>query len=200
MGNNLANIYGHHGPIDKAFEYYEKAVELNPLEPVYWHNFGTSVFLFRKDAMEHYGLTNEQLVFDKALRFFGKAVELDPHDFALASDVAQTYYLIKPPRFDQALAAWQRAYGLASDDLERQGIRVHLARVLTQAGRFTEARTNLALITDPRYASLKGRLQSTLEKKEREATAGEQVPEANAKAKAETKAKEGTSTGGGGNP
>jgi len=28
--NNLANIYGHHGPIKKAFEYYDKAIQLNP--------------------------------------------------------------------------------------------------------------------------------------------------------------------------
>jgi len=33
--NNLANIYGHIGPVKKSFEYYAKAIELNPLEPVY---------------------------------------------------------------------------------------------------------------------------------------------------------------------
>ena len=41
--NNLANIYGHHGPVKKAFEYYAKALQLNPLEPVYYHNLGTTV-------------------------------------------------------------------------------------------------------------------------------------------------------------
>src|SRR2546426_322104 len=32
--NNLANIYGHTGPVKKAFEFYAKAIELNPTEPL----------------------------------------------------------------------------------------------------------------------------------------------------------------------
>src|SRR5438067_11930286 len=36
--NNLANIYGHHGPVKRAFEFYSKAIDLNPNEPVYYHN------------------------------------------------------------------------------------------------------------------------------------------------------------------
>ena len=64
--NNLANLYGHIGPVKKAFEYYAKAIELNPREPIYYHNMGDTVFLFRKDAREFYGIT-EQQVFDKAL-------------------------------------------------------------------------------------------------------------------------------------
>ena len=31
--------------VKKAFSYYEKAIELDPKEPVYYHNFGTTVFL-----------------------------------------------------------------------------------------------------------------------------------------------------------
>lgn len=33
--NNLANIYGHTGPVKKAFEFYARAIELNSHEPVY---------------------------------------------------------------------------------------------------------------------------------------------------------------------
>ena len=32
--NNLANLYTHVGPIKKAFEYYGKAIELSPQEPL----------------------------------------------------------------------------------------------------------------------------------------------------------------------
>src|SRR5262249_34448923 len=45
--NNLANVYGHHGPVKKAFEYYAKAIELNPNEAVYYQNMATTVYLFR---------------------------------------------------------------------------------------------------------------------------------------------------------
>src|ERR1041385_2481725 len=51
---NLANHYGDRGPVKRAFQYYEKAIELNPDEPVYKQNFATTVYLFRKDAQEFY--------------------------------------------------------------------------------------------------------------------------------------------------
>ena len=98
--NNLANLYSHIGPINTAFEYYGKAIELNPQEPLYYQNLGDLVYLFRKDAMKFYALT-EQQVYDKALELYSKALKLDPHNFPLASDVAQTYYGIKPLRLEE---------------------------------------------------------------------------------------------------
>lgn len=172
--NNLANYYGHNGPVTKAFEYYEKAIALNSKEPVYYQNFGTTVFLFRKDAMEHYRI-NEQQVFDKALELYREAMKLGPHDLPLASDVALTYYGIKPPRNDEALQAWTNAFTLAKTEVERQGIHVHFTRVKTHAGRFPEARAHLSLITLPIYEELKQRLVRTLEEKEGEAS-GTNVP------------------------
>src|ERR1051326_1189022 len=111
--NNLAEVYAHHGPVKKAFEYYEKAIELNPRESLYYHNFGTVVYLFRKDAMEIYKIA-EQQVFDKALELYPKAMKLDPDDFPLASDIAQTYYGIKPWRTEEALKAWTNALHIAT--------------------------------------------------------------------------------------
>ncbi len=32
--NNLANFYGHRGPVQKAFEYYARAIEIEPAEAV----------------------------------------------------------------------------------------------------------------------------------------------------------------------
>lgn len=75
--NNLANYYGHRSPVKKAFEYYEKAVSLNPNEPVYLWNFATTVFLFRKDAREYYSI-DEQQVFDKALGLYRRAWRWSP--------------------------------------------------------------------------------------------------------------------------
>ncbi|MFO1501188.1 MAG: hypothetical protein U1G07_22830, partial [Verrucomicrobiota bacterium] len=67
--NNLANHYGHRGPVTKAFDYYTKAIELNPNEPVYLQNLATTVYLFRKDAMEFYH-TDEKQVFDRSLELY----------------------------------------------------------------------------------------------------------------------------------
>ncbi len=140
--NNLANIYGHRGPVKKAFEYFTKAIELKPSEPVYYHNFGTTVYVFRKDAMEYFAL-NEQQVIEKALGLYSNALRLDPDNFPLASDVAETYYTIQPLRTDEALRAWTNALHVAHSGVEREGVYIHLARIKMVAGRLAEARAHL---------------------------------------------------------
>ena len=159
--NNLANLYGHNGDVKKSFEYYAKAIELEPTEPVYYHNFGTTVFLFRKDAKEFYSIT-EQQVFDKALGLYSNAVRLDPKDFQLAADVAQTFYGIQPPRVDDALRAWTNAYTLATDDEEREGVHLHFARIKLKAGRFAEAQSHLNSVTNQAHTDVKRRVTRTL--------------------------------------
>jgi tetratricopeptide (TPR) repeat protein len=167
--NNLANLYGHTGPIKKAFEYFAKAIELNPKQPLYYHNLGDTVFVFRKDAMEYYGIP-EQQVYDKALELYSQALKLDPRNFPLATDVAQTYYGIKPLRLEQALGAWTNTLVLAHDEIEREGVYIHLARLKLQADRFAEVRAHLDAVTNEMYSVLKKRLEHNLEEREHKAT------------------------------
>ena len=163
--NNLANLYGHTGPVKKAFEYYAKAIELKPQEALYYHNLGTTVYLFRKDAMEYYGIS-EQQVYDKALGLYSQALKLDPHNFPLASDVAQTYYGIKPLRTEDALKAWTNTLAIAHDEIEREGVYLHLARIKLAAERFAEARAHLSAVTNDMYDVLKKRLVRNLDEQE----------------------------------
>jgi tetratricopeptide (TPR) repeat protein len=171
--NNLANHYGHSGKVKTAFAYYAKAIELNPAEPVYYQNFATTVYLFRKDAMEYYQLT-EQQVFDKALELYRQALKRDPTNFNLATDLAQTYYAIRPIRPDEALRAWTNALAIAHDDIEREGVHIHLARFKALAGRTNEARAHLNAVTNEMYAELKRRVSGIIER------AGDQAKETNA--------------------
>lgn len=161
--NNLANHYGHFGEVKKAFEYYAKAIELNPAESVYYHNFGTTVYLFRKDAKEFYHI-EEQQVFDKALGLYAKAMQQAPDDFELATDVAQSYYGIKPLRAEAALQSWTNALAVARDGIEREGVHLHFARINWMAGRTNEARAHLQSVTNEMYAELKQRIVRNLER------------------------------------
>jgi tetratricopeptide (TPR) repeat protein len=163
--NNLANYYGHRSPVEKSFEYYAKAIELSPDEPVYYQNLATTVFLFRPAAMEFYQI-NEQQVFDRALELYRKAMKLDSDNFVLASDYAVSYYGIRPWRHDDAIAAWEGALKIAPGDEEREGVYVHLARVKLDAGRFDEARNHLNNVTNAMYEALKKRLTRNLEERE----------------------------------
>ena len=177
--NNLANFYGHTGSVKKAFEYYAKAIELNPKEPIYYHNFGDTVYLFRKDAREFYSIT-EQQVFDKALQLYSQALKLDPRNFPLASDVAQTYYGIKPLRLEAALNAWTNTLAIAHDEIEREGVYLHFARLKLHADRFDEVRAYLGAVTNEMYDVLKKRLAHNLDEQEhkaKETNAPPPVPE-----------------------
>ncbi len=162
--NNLANYYGHFGEVKKAFGHYERAIEIAPKESVYYHNFGTTVFLFRKDVREHYQITEEE-VFDKALKLYEKALALDPKNFDLAEDIAQTYYGIRtqdvPSRMARpaaALKAWRYAETLAPSDFEKQGVFVHKARALIELMQFNDARQQLEQVNLPIYRELRDRV------------------------------------------
>jgi tetratricopeptide (TPR) repeat protein len=162
--NNLANIYGHIGPVKKAFQYYEKAMELDPKEPVYFENMATTVYLYRRDAMDMYRISEEE-VFNKSLDLYKAAMRLDPTNLVLATDFAQSYYGIKPLRSDDAIAAWNHALSLAKSDVEKQGIFLHLARVELNSGKFDEAQSHLDKVKDPDMDTLKKRLQKNLDQK-----------------------------------
>lgn len=163
--NNLANYYGEHGPLTNAFIDYAKAIELNPNEPVYYQNLATTVYLFRKDAREFYGITEPE-VFNKALALYQKAVRLDPDNFPLATDYAQSYYGIRPLRTNDALVAWTNALQIARDDAEREGVYIHLARIKISIGQFDEARAQLDAVTNAAYADMKKRLERNLAQRE----------------------------------
>jgi tetratricopeptide (TPR) repeat protein len=159
--NNLANYYGHRGPVKKAFEYYAKAIELDPNESVYYHNLAVTVYLFRTDAREYFNLT-EQEVFDKSLELYRQAIKLAPDDFVLFSDYAESFYGTNPPRWKDGLEAWTQALKIVHDEDEREGVYIHLARIDVKLGRFDEARMRLNGVTNPAYATLKNRITTNL--------------------------------------
>jgi len=179
--NNLANSYAHIGPVTNSFFMYEEALRLRPNEPVYLHNFGTLVFLFRRDATNYFQC-DEQAIFEKAFSLYQKAIQLDPQNFQLAADVAQTYYGWKLPKATNAVAAlqaeqnlaatamkaWTNALSLAPTDAEREGIQLHLARWNIRLGRWAEASNNLAAVTNEVHEPILNRLRKSLQNHQKE--------------------------------
>lgn len=173
--NNLANSYAHIGPVEKSFPYYDEAVKLNPNEPIYWHNFGTLTFMFRVNATNYFK-TDEQGVFRKALGMYQEAIRLDPQNFSLLTDVAQTYYGVKPEPattpegtrqaelklMHTALGAWTNALTLAPSAEDREGIYLHMARWRLRVGQLDEARAQLAAVTNEVHQVMRKRLERNL--------------------------------------
>ena len=127
------------------------------------------VYLYRTDAKSFYHI-NEQQVFDKSLALYRKAMQLDPDNFPLATDYAESYYGIRPLRTNDALVAWTNALQIAHDDVEREGVYIHLARIKMLAGRYAEARAQLDVVTNETYASLKHTLENAITWRKNEAT------------------------------
>lgn len=174
--NNLGNYYGEHGPTTNAFAYYQKAIDLDPTEPVYYENFATTVYLYRTDAKEFYSI-NEAQVFNKSLALYRKAIQLDPKNFTLWTDYAESYYGIRPLRTNDALVAWTNALNVADNELEREGVYIHLARIKIAAGRYAEAQAHLDAVTNAVDAALRDRLERNLREREKAGTnAGSYFP------------------------
>jgi len=163
--DDLAGYYGHSGPVTNAFACYEKAISLKPNEPLYYRNLALVVYLFRHDSTNYYHLS-EQQVFDKAMGLYRKAFSLDPENFALATDLAQTYYGIQPPRIKDAFKAWEDALKISPGEVESEGIYIHLARWHRTAGDFEAARRELNLVTNQLYMTSKERILKSLERAE----------------------------------
>lgn len=177
--NNLADHYARQGRAPKAFECLDRAIALQPAEALYLRNLAMLVASSREEAQAYYRLADEQAALRRALELYRQARHLDPHNFTLATDLAQLYYSIEPPapkdpaqaaaaaeRFaDEALAAWQAARQLARTDLERQGVSIHLARICLAQARWETARQHLAAVVDPNLAPAKQALAEVLERK-----------------------------------
>ncbi len=177
--NNYAHHYTHVGPITNAFHAYEQAIAFRPFEPVYHYNYGTVVFLYRKDAKEYFHC-DENAVFERALSEYRECRRLAPRDFRYAFDYAQTFYGVKPEPAstpegwkaaelrlaERAIQAWRDALAVANNETDREGVFIHFARWQIKLGRWDEARASLAEVTRPEHAELKARLERSLLRKE----------------------------------
>ncbi len=172
--NNLAGRYTESGPANKAFEFYAKAIELNPNQPLYYHNFATTVYVLRKRAAAYYHF-DERQVFAKIIQLYSNSARLEPTNFAYATDLAQTYYSMRPFPTESALGAWSNTLQTASTQLEREEVYIHLARVQMLAGRLSQARSLLEPVTNADHFLLKSNLLHNLERREK--PGGEQATE-----------------------
>lgn len=159
--NQLGNYFGEYGELTNAFASYTEAIRLDPNEPVYYQNFATTVYLYRKDAREFYNI-NEQEVFNKSLGLYRQAMKLNPSNLVLATDYAVSYYGIKPFRTNDALVAWTNALNICKDEIEREGVLIHLARTKIAGGFFDEAQAHLDAVTNRVFGDLKDRLIRSL--------------------------------------
>ncbi|MGD1084035.1 MAG: hypothetical protein ABSA47_04690 [Verrucomicrobiota bacterium] len=159
--DDLGTLY-EEDDVQKAFECFSKAIELDPSHAVYYHNLGELVFMERKEAAEHWKISEEE-VYDLSLALYRKATKLAPDDFILATDYAECFYGVNPPRWKEGLEAWTECLKIAPDERDREGVRIHLARISLALSNFDEARRNLDGVTNGIYLAQKNQISRNIE-------------------------------------
>lgn len=145
--NQLAKHLAEDGKPLEALPYLTSAIDLAPNEPLYHFHLGQLLLAARDDFLHEGTWTRASL--DKAmLEAFQRAADLAPSDLSLAYQHAKAYYEIDPPRWDEALAVWEKLGGRATTESMRQLIKLQRANILVKLDRRDEARALLDQVTD----------------------------------------------------
>lgn len=159
--NQLAKHLAEDGKPLEALPYLTSAIDLAPNEPLYHFHLGQLLLAARDDFLHEGTWTRAAL--DKAmLEAFQRAADLAPADLSLAYQHAKAYYEIDPPRWDEALAVWEKLGGRATTESMRQLIKLQRANVLVKLDRRDEARMLLDQVTDLKLTDEKQKLIDAL--------------------------------------
>jgi tetratricopeptide (TPR) repeat protein len=152
--NDLATHYGHYGHAADALRYHQKAYELDPSDPIFHFNWATTCILFRPDARQVYGWTDDE-IFRHSLDEFRRARDLAPSDYQYATGYAESFILWPKADWNEALDAWQYCLKVAPSELERQRVCSNIARVYVKLGRMDDAQAWLNKVTLSELQSLR---------------------------------------------
>lgn len=145
--NQLAKHLAEDGKPLEALPYLASAIDLAPDEPLYHFHLGQLLLEAREEFLREGGWTRAAI--DKSmLEAFQRAADLAPSDLSLAYQHAKAYYEIDPPRWEEALAVWERLGGRATSESMRQLVKLQRANVLVRLGRGAEAHALLDQVTD----------------------------------------------------
>lgn len=159
--NQLAKLLAEDGkPLD-ALPYLTSAIALAPNEPLYHFHLGQLLLEARHDFVTSGEWTAAALE-RTMLQAFARAAELAPNDLSLAYQQAKAYYELDPPRWEEALALWERLEARTPRAQMRQLIKLQRANILVKLGRADEARSLLDGVTDAQLAEEKERIANAL--------------------------------------
>lgn len=145
--NELARFLAEDGRMVEALPWLMAAIDLEPKEPLYHYHLGKLLTEGRDEFIRTGQFTRAAL--DRAMfDAFKRAAELAPGNFAYAYRQAESFYDLETPRWDEALAAWQKLEEQVSTPLEHQTLRLHEANVLLKQGKPAEARALLDGVTE----------------------------------------------------
>ena len=149
-------------PID-ALPWVTAAIDLEPKKALYHFHLGELLAAGRADFVRT-GQFDDAKLDQSMLAAFQRASELAPGDFPIAYRYAKAYYELATPRWAEALTVWEKLEQGASNETQRQLVRLQRVNVLIKLGRPDEARSLLDTVTSMDLAAEKQTLLDELAK------------------------------------
>lgn len=116
--NNLGLFFSHTGEYERAFNYFERVLELDPKHPDYAYNVAQIYLVHFPQVQEHYGWDKAE-VYRKAMALSKRAAKAAPEDYELVADYARNFFLAEQfgvdPAWPKAAKAWQTARETATE-------------------------------------------------------------------------------------
>jgi tetratricopeptide (TPR) repeat protein len=147
--NQLAKHLAEDGRPLEALPYLTAAIDLEPRQPLYHFHLGQLLMAAREDLLlAPDGGWTRTAIDNAMMEAFQRASDLAPGELSLAFQHAKAYYEVEPPRWEEALAAWERLGQRTAAPAVQQLTKLHRANILVKLGRVAEARTLLDQVTD----------------------------------------------------
>lgn len=150
--------------IQEAFRALDKAIQLNPKEPLYRHNYATLLCSFRKPAARHYKIKPQQII-QKAIGEYDAAIKLSPKQFEYAADRAEAFLDLTPFPHAEAIHAWQAAFAIAGTPDERDWAHLQTAIAHYKGEKWKQVEDSLKRMTGEYHQALAGQLRRATEAK-----------------------------------
>ena len=148
-----------------AMYYYLNAIELEPDVALYHYCLGELYYQYKENFIAEEILKEHE--FDRQmLTAFKESVRLEPHDRVLKIRLAEAYYDLYRPDWKKALRLWKELERSSPDNIDRQIIFLHQARVLSNLERYDESKHLLSQVTAIGLKSSKEEIEEMLPKSE----------------------------------
>lgn len=159
--NQLGNYLAEEGDPVAAINYYLAAIDLAPDEPLYHLQLALLISVARDDFVKS-GAWSRRVLDETFLKANARAAELRPDDKAIAYRHALAYYDVESPDWDKALQLWTALEKRLVNSLEKQIVRLHIAKVLIKQNKTDAARATLETITERQLDEQKQKLLAEL--------------------------------------
>ncbi|OIO60668.1 MAG: hypothetical protein COZ46_01425 [Verrucomicrobia bacterium CG_4_10_14_3_um_filter_43_23] len=144
----IGNYLAEQGDYALAMPYFLSAIELDPNEMIYHYQLGELLANYKEEYIRDHLISPE--AFDsQMLQAFTQAVQLEPDNRDLKIRLAEAYYDLNTPKWEEALSHWESLENTSQSPLDLQIMHLHAARVLMQMNHLKEAESRLNQVYSP---------------------------------------------------